>query len=452
LKETILLVFFGFCLCFADEISDTFVIDPKDLVKIEEVYEMMNRRREARLAEREDLVLAGVAFLRETSLVGSLIIGILDFYQNTNASVTYLDTFVYAQNEFLLSGSYYGIHIHTYGDLSSTDGDAIGGHFIGRGAPVHGCPPNPIRHEGDMGNFLCTTEGIISEWKELDLLQTYSSNNDIRSSIIGRSAALHGIQDQCDASYLGPKIAVGTVGISLDAPDAIGLDFEPTALVARVTGTSFCFICQASVWIWRDVDTTVGNPLIRIRARAYSPYDPSVGWNHSSHGWVINQFGDISAKNGMAVGGHFDNNQNIHFHDLPPSPNRHAGDLGNSFYVLPYNGGPYVQTWLDLAIDGSIFDFQDVAGRGISYHASYDRGNNCQTSGGSGAPWGMGVLGIANPTVNIPKIPKAAMLVLDSTFDKDNCLPATSNDVSSASAVGIPLGLVTLAVMFRALF
>jgi Cu/Zn superoxide dismutase len=448
LQQTALLLLLGFCLCFADKISDSFVLQPNEFTKMEEVYKLMERRREARMAERSDLVLAGVAFLRETSIVGSLIIGIIDFYQTSSAENTFVDAFVYAQNNYLVFDSYYGMNVHSYGDLSSTQGEAIGANFIGRGSPVHGCPPNPIRQEGNMGNFLVNEHGIISEWKELDLLNAFNNGSGVPSSIIGRAVALRGIQDPCDSSYLGPKIAIGTIGIGYDSPNNVGLDIEPDALVAHVTGTSYCFECQASVWIWKEVDLESGNDVIRVRARAYSPYDESRGWNSSSHGWAIHQWGDVSTKNGFTIGDHFDNNENIRFHGLPPSPNRHAGDLGNSMLVLPYNGGPYVQTWLDVTLESDTFSLQAVAGRTIVYYSSYDRGFACQPYGGSGSVWGMGVLGIANPALKVPKIPKSAVPVLPDTFDNEDCLSSSFNDapVSSASgfAVSVMMVFVTL--------
>jgi len=48
--------------------------------------------------------------------------------------------------------STHGIHIHQYGDLTSTDGTATGGHYVGGGSNSHACFPNATRHEGDTGN------------------------------------------------------------------------------------------------------------------------------------------------------------------------------------------------------------------------------------------------------------------------------------------------------------
>lgn len=54
-----------------------------------------------------------------------------------------------------LTAGLHGFHIHTYGDIRSSDGASLGGHFtnpVGRMIP-HGFPGSRRRHWGDFGNL-----------------------------------------------------------------------------------------------------------------------------------------------------------------------------------------------------------------------------------------------------------------------------------------------------------
>jgi Cu/Zn superoxide dismutase len=375
---------------------------------------------------RGDLQHAGSAFLRETAQVGSLIMGVVDFfYSETNNSV-FVSTYIYAQNEYLQGGSYYGITVHEYGDVTEREGESIGGHFVGTGSTIHGCPPDPVRHAGDLGNFFCSGGGLIIETKEVSLLGYYKT--DPRGSIIGRAVALHGTADQCAGSYVGPYIAIGTVGIAYKADySVVGLDFEPDRLVARLTGSVYCFQCQGTVWMWKE------DGVIRVRARAFV----EASYNYSVHGFIINEFGDISAKNGLAAGGHYDRFGSSHA--LPPFV-RHQGDLGNNQYRMPglYSGGLYIQIWLDLSVNINFFSFQEIAGRAVSFYESADKGKECSNDGGLGDVWAQGVLGIAGPDVVVPNVPAKAFAV-ETSGDELECA-----GLSPASVLTLPFGLIVL--------
>lgn len=109
----------------------------------------------------------------------------------------------------------------------------------------------------------------------------------------------------------------------------------------------------------------------------------------SKHGFHIHEFGDISAADGTAAGGHY--NPEKHDHALPATEVRHAGDLGN---VEANADGVADYT---ITVDNvSLMDGEDaIIGRGVIVHAKPDDGG--QPTGNAGARVAQGVIGVMNP-------------------------------------------------------
>ncbi len=135
----------------------------------------------------------------------------------------------------------YGVHVHTYGDLTGAFSPingrfnqtvasfgSIGGHFdvLGRGTDAHGCQGvNDSRHTGDIGNLVIpdtantpdavTIFRLSSELLDLGVDSRY--NND---SIVGRSVVIHENTDRCVQTgvNLGAWLAVGVIGIHSTPP------------------------------------------------------------------------------------------------------------------------------------------------------------------------------------------------------------------------------------------
>jgi len=106
----------------------------------------------------------------------------------------------------------------------------------------------------------------------------------------------------------------------------------------------------------------------------------------STHGFHVHELGDVTDLAGKSAGGHY--NPAVHPHGLPPSDNRHAGDLGN---VTADASGRAVFT---LTVDNfSLTGKHGVVGRAIVVHADPDDGS--QPTGNAGARIGFGVIGIA---------------------------------------------------------
>lgn len=110
----------------------------------------------------------------------------------------------------------------------------------------------------------------------------------------------------------------------------------------------------------------------------------SANGKHAIH---IHEFGDISAADGTATGGHY--NPEGHDHGLPGSEMHHAGDFGN--LESDADGNASFELVVDnLTLNGAK---NPVLGRGMIIHAGEDDGG--QPTGNAGARIAQGVIGVA---------------------------------------------------------
>lgn len=105
----------------------------------------------------------------------------------------------------------HGFHIHEYGDLSSTDGSSLGGHFNPTTEP-HAAPEAPKHHTGDFGNITADSKGV-AKFDEVFKGRTLNGPK----SIIGRGVVVHAKADDLTSQpsgAAGARIAVGVVGVA----------------------------------------------------------------------------------------------------------------------------------------------------------------------------------------------------------------------------------------------
>jgi Cu-Zn family superoxide dismutase len=115
---------------------------------------------------------------------------------------------VIAQIEGLTPGKH-GFHIHEFGDCSSKDGAAAGGHFNPAGKS-HGAPTDANRHEGDLGNIEAGQDGKA----RIDLTDSVLKL-DGAGSIIGRGVIVHAKADDLKTQPTGDaggRQACGVIG------------------------------------------------------------------------------------------------------------------------------------------------------------------------------------------------------------------------------------------------
>ena len=147
-------------------------------------------------------VTKAVAVLRPAQ--GSKVGGIVTFYQEGDK------VRIVAEVTGLAPGKH-GIHIHEFGDCSSSDGMSAGAHFNPFNKP-HGDPDGKDRHLGDLGNLEADKNGKAS-YDRLDGRISLEGPH----SIVGRSVV---IKERAD-DYLtqpggnaGIRIAFGVIGMS----------------------------------------------------------------------------------------------------------------------------------------------------------------------------------------------------------------------------------------------
>jgi superoxide dismutase, Cu-Zn family len=103
---------------------------------------------------------------------------------------------VVAEIEGLTPGKH-GFHIHEFGDCSSKDGAAAGGHFNPGGKP-HGAPTDANRHEGDLGNIEAGQDGKA----RVDFTDS-ALKFEGAGSIIGRGVIVHTAPDDLKTQPTG---------------------------------------------------------------------------------------------------------------------------------------------------------------------------------------------------------------------------------------------------------
>ncbi|HLP00942.1 MAG TPA: superoxide dismutase family protein [Opitutaceae bacterium] len=110
-----------------------------------------------------------------------------------------------------LTPGLHGFHVHEFGDASSPDGSAAGGHFNPAHA-AHGGPTAAERHAGDFGNL----EADASGHARLDRVDPALSLEGPHS-IIGRGLIVHAAPDDLKTQptgNAGGRVACGVIGIA----------------------------------------------------------------------------------------------------------------------------------------------------------------------------------------------------------------------------------------------
>lgn len=111
------------------------------------------------------------------------------------------------------------------------------------------------------------------------------------------------------------------------------------------------------------------------------------GLTPGEHGFHIHEFGDITAKDGMSTGGHF--NPTKKDHGSPKDANRHVGDLGN---VIADKDGKAVINLKDTVI--RLTGAHSIVGRAVIIHHDADDFKT-QPTGHAGGRIAGGVIGHA---------------------------------------------------------
>ena len=105
----------------------------------------------------------------------------------------------------------HGFHIHEFGDCSSEDGMAAGGHFNPMAMP-HSMPTSDKRHVGDLGNIEADKDGK-AHLDYVDTMLALGGDN----SILGRAVIVHEKEDDLKTQptgNAGARLACGVIGVA----------------------------------------------------------------------------------------------------------------------------------------------------------------------------------------------------------------------------------------------
>jgi Cu-Zn family superoxide dismutase len=119
--------------------------------------------------------------------------------------------YVYGEISGLTPSQQHGIHIHEFGDGTSTDGTKAGGHYNPE-EKTHGLPGAAARHAGDLGNLQADAEGktvFRAEFNDISMLGP-------KNPIIGRGVIIHAKPDDGGqpVGNAGPRIGFGVIGVA----------------------------------------------------------------------------------------------------------------------------------------------------------------------------------------------------------------------------------------------
>jgi Cu-Zn family superoxide dismutase len=117
---------------------------------------------------------------------------------------------VVAEVEGLNPGQKHAMHIHEFGDLTSADGMATGGHYNPEGHE-HGLPAKDKRHAGDLGNLTADAQGKA----RLEITIENVSVAGLKNPIVGRGVIVHAKEDDGGqpTGNAGGRIAQGAIAI-----------------------------------------------------------------------------------------------------------------------------------------------------------------------------------------------------------------------------------------------
>jgi Cu-Zn family superoxide dismutase len=119
--------------------------------------------------------------------------------------------YIYGEISGLTPNQQHAMHIHEFGDATSTDATKAGGHY-NPGDQQHGLPGTDARHAGDLGNIQADADGKTvyrGEFKTISMLGP-------KNPIIGRGLVIHAKPDDGGqpVGNAGPRIGFGTIGVA----------------------------------------------------------------------------------------------------------------------------------------------------------------------------------------------------------------------------------------------
>ncbi len=118
---------------------------------------------------------------------------------------------IVAELEGLSPNQLHAMHIHEFGDATSSDGTSAGGHYNPEGHD-HALPEKDVRHAGDLGNVKANANGEA----RYEIVVENITLAGMHNPIIGRGVIVHAKPDDGGqpTGNAGGRIACGVIGIA----------------------------------------------------------------------------------------------------------------------------------------------------------------------------------------------------------------------------------------------
>eukprot|EP01080_Neovahlkampfia_damariscottae_P011166 gene11166-3987_t len=293
-----------------------------------------------------------------------------------NATLSYSSgkTTIKGTVEGLSANSIHGFHIHSYGDLSKTDGTGTGGHWNPYNG-VHGPLTLSTRHAGDLGNITADSDGIA---KFTIVTEKLPLSGEL--SAVGKGMIVHQLPDD------GVSQPTGNAG-SRYAQGVIGIKSKATCEKNKYAVCEF-FGSLSKNLNGRILFTQHQNNTVTVEALICGLM------KSTSHGFHVHEFGDLTGSSRTSnVGGHW--NPLGSNHSYPSTPIRHFGDMGN---ITVNDGGVavYINTLDLLTLNGNY----SIVGRAVVIHEKNDDGAGA--TGNAGSKLGSCVIGSVDTLPSLP--------------------------------------------------
>ncbi|MCM1983333.1 superoxide dismutase family protein [Lyngbya confervoides] len=139
-----------------------------------------------------------------TPTQGNDVSGTVDFVQAGEAVQVVVNV------QGLKPNTVHGWHIHEFGDISTPDGNSMGGHYNPENQD-HALPNKTNRHAGDLGNLTADAQGNARQEITVDNI----SINGTKNPILGRGVIIHADEDDGGqpTGNAGARIAQGVIGV-----------------------------------------------------------------------------------------------------------------------------------------------------------------------------------------------------------------------------------------------
>lgn len=273
------------------------------------------------------------------------------------------------------------MHVHTWGDLRGTDGQSVGGHFVGLGCDACRASGNPTT-ENEVG-LLNDGQPLVDEGSgafSADYVDPIIKLRG-RNSIIGRSLVVHGIAG--DSGARAGQCVIGRTDAAPNVAPPVQPSMAAAVGVARPVGAE-------------GASTVRGEVEFAPSGSSINGVDVSfnlVGLPEGPHGFHIHETGNVSdSLRASAAAGHFIGLVCANEDCRPDGVLQEVGNLFDGAGVTADEFGNSQGTNTDSLSSLAGSSSSNIVGRAFVLH-----GDGLGTENSSATRVGQGVVGLLRP-------------------------------------------------------